>query len=213
MVSPAPDQPLMFRIGAPLIYFRLLRSKLFLSSALGGGKEGRLDIQSLVRIATGAALSGLLVFGAVGDVKDRIISNRLVLVIFALWIPWVFCSGAGALVSGAAAASIGLAVGFLLFGLGVIGGGDAKYFAVAALYVGLSRLLEYACVVGILGGLMALFYLVSKPRALIGFVLYRTPLAKDRGVPYGVPISAGLLLLLWGGWGAAIIPIQAIFHA
>ena len=29
MVSPAPDQPLMFRIGAPLIYFRLLRSKLF----------------------------------------------------------------------------------------------------------------------------------------------------------------------------------------
>ena len=172
-----------------------------------------MDIQSLVRIATGAALSGLLVFGAVGDVKDRIISNRLVLVIFALWIPWVFCSSTGALVSGAVAGSIGLAAGFSLFGLGVIGGGDAKLFAVAALYVGLSRLLEYACVVGVLGGLMALFYITSKPKALIGFVLYRTPLAKGRGIPYGVPISAGLLLLLWGGWGKAIIPTQAIFHA
>ena len=68
-----------------------------------------------------------------------------------------------------------MAIGFTLFALGYIGGGDAKLFAAVVLWLGLKDLMSYALVATVLGGVLTL--------ALLG--LRRLPL------PACLPASPG----------------------
>ena len=51
---------------------------------------------------------------------------------------------------------IGLLLGFSLFALGYIGGGDAKLFAGVLLWLGLKDLMPYTLVATVLGGVLTL---------------------------------------------------------
>ena len=55
-----------------------------------------------------------------------------------------------------------LGLGFLAFAFKWIGGGDAKYLAVGAIWVGLSSIADYILFVAIAGGLLSISYLIGK---------------------------------------------------
>jgi len=98
------------------------------------------------------------------------------------------------------AALAALVVGFGLFAAGLIGGGDAKLFAAAALWLGLSDLAFYMLAASLCGGLLSLL--------LLGFRKFPLPAQAVRhawlmrlhgekaGIPYGVALAAGVFLIL-----------------
>lgn len=95
---------------------------------------------------------------------------------------------------------VGLVVGFTLFALGYIGGGDAKLFASTALWLGLSDLASYALIATVMGGALALLLMGARSLPLPLFMsreawLVRLHDAKS-GIPYGVALAAGALLIL-----------------
>ena len=139
----------------------------------------------------------LLTTAAATDLLSYRIPNWIVLAIAALvflqalrHIPevgWLNQLGAGALC---------LAVGMLLFGLGQLGAGDAKYLGSVALWSGFSSLLPLLFFTS-LAGLALLAILVGARR----FVKWRgwtgTQLPKalivGQGVPFGIAITLGAL--------------------
>lgn len=99
-------------------------------------------------------------------------------------------------------ASAGLAlllVGMGLFGMGWIGGGDAKFVAAASLWLGWAQALPYLLVATILGGGLTLLILFYRSMPLPAFVFRVGWLSRlhDRkeGVPYGIALAAAGLLI------------------
>jgi prepilin peptidase CpaA len=159
------------------------------------------------------AVTALLVWGAVTDVRTARISNRLVLAGLIL-APAAAFAGGGLAALGAALAAAGIAfvIGFSGFALGAIGGGDAKFLTVGAALVGLSQLVPYLLAAGVLGGLLALGTIVWQRRAIEATVMttdlgksiltlgrkgYRGRLGEEGriAVPYGVAIAGGALVV------------------
>jgi prepilin peptidase CpaA len=94
----------------------------------------------------------------------------------------------------------GLFVGFTLFALGFIGGGDAKLFAAVLLWLGLKDLLPYALVASLFGGLLTLSVMILRrypvPARLSGQKWVVKLHDARSGVPYGVALAAGAFFLL-----------------
>lgn len=95
---------------------------------------------------------------------------------------------------------IGLAAGMALFAAGVIGGGDAKLYAVVSLWLGLNILFEYTLIASVLGGVLTLALLFLRRMPIPSSLLRHAWLVRltDRkaGVPYGVALAAAALLIL-----------------
>jgi len=149
-----------------------------------------------LRLGVVVMLSLLLVWAAASDVRDRRIPNFCVLLVIALFLPWVIAGGP--LVSGLGAAAIGFAVGYPMFLFRVMGAGDVKLFAVAALFVGLGHLPLFALVTVMTGGVMALASLASRPRRALAMMELRGKGDFGRGIPYGVAIAIGAAVVAWG---------------
>ena len=95
--------------------------------------------------------------------------------------------------------SIALTIGFGLFMLGWLGGGDVKLIAALSLWAGPERVYEFVYVIALSGGVMALGLLVS-----LTFLRLSAKLKGQRGrqisirgrhLPYGVAIAAGAVYL------------------
>lgn len=91
-----------------------------------------------------------------------------------------------------------LAVGFALFALRLIGGGDAKLAAATTLWLGFGLTLPYLVYAGLLGGVLTLVVLALRRIPLTPFLARYRWLERlhDRktGVPYGIALAlAGLL--------------------
>jgi prepilin peptidase CpaA len=142
----------------------------------------------------------LVITGALRDVVSYTIPNWLSLALVAGF-PLV------ALALGLPVQTLGLHVGLgllalvagmAMFALGWIGGGDAKLFAAAALWLGWPSILPFLAVTGIAGGLLAVGLLNLRSPMLRAYVV-RTPpwfarLAEPgENVPYGVAIAIGAL--------------------
>jgi len=95
---------------------------------------------------------------------------------------------------------IALVLGFALFTRGYIGGGDAKFFAAVALWLGLHDLLAFTLVASLLGGLLTLALLSLRQLPLpanlarLGWILKLHE--ESSGIPYGVALAAGALVIL-----------------
>ena len=102
----------------------------------------------------------------------------------------------------------GLVVGFTLFALGYVGGGDAKLFACIVLWFGLANFLDYALVASIFGGALTLGLLTFRKIPLPGLLAGRDWLMRlhdeRAGIPYGVALAAGAF---------AILPYTDVFRA
>jgi prepilin peptidase CpaA len=95
---------------------------------------------------------------------------------------------------------LGLGIGFALFALGYIGGGDAKLFGAVTLWLGFGDLLAYALAASIFGGFLTLTLLALRQWPLPARVAHQQWIgrlhARDAGIPYGVALAAGAFAIL-----------------
>jgi len=95
------------------------------------------------------------------------------------------------------AGGFGLAVGMAMFAAGWIGGGDAKLFAMACLWLGWDVMYSYAVIASILGGGLTLGLLMLRqmplPRLLAAQPWLLRLADPQSGVPYGVALSIAAL--------------------
>jgi prepilin peptidase CpaA len=143
----------------------------------------------------------IMAFAASTDLLTMRISN---------YVPTVLAAGFFVLAAleGVAAADIGihlavgfavLAVCFVFFARGWIGGGDAKLAAATALWFGWPQLYEYFLYASLLGGALTLLLLEFRRRSLPSPLAGQAWLVRlhepGGGVPYGIALAAAALLV------------------
>ncbi|MEW5683525.1 MAG: prepilin peptidase [Pseudomonadota bacterium] len=94
-----------------------------------------------------------------------------------------------------------LVLGMIMFALRWIGGGDAKLFAAAALWMGWPAMLHFTLYAALAGGGLTLFLLSLRSPALRPMAMmgpgWMNRLAEPQGpVPYGVAIAIGAIAAL-----------------
>lgn len=147
-----------------------------------------------------AVYIALVCYGAWSDARTLRIPNAVSLALLAAFIPAAVAAGIGleAIAWHLGAAVLLLVIGFGLFALGYFGGGDAKLFAAAALWVGWDQLLFFVFAVLLVGGVLSLLVVALRK----GIGMWPNWLVKsaeglftpNKAVPYGIAIAAGALI-------------------
>ena len=142
------------------------------------------------------ALFVLLLAAAAGvDVMRRKIPNWSVGgLILTSAVAWVAGVSAVPWVSGLAAGLLALVSAYGLYHFGMVGAGDVKLLAAAALFVGLGHLWQLAALTALAGGIIAVGFLVARPRRVMrGLTARGRAENTSRGIPYGLAIAIGAL--------------------
>ena len=148
------------------------------------------------------ALPVLLAAAAGWDLASFTIPNFLPLALLGAFAVFAFAAHLTLPVIGAhlLAGFIGLAIGFTLFALGYIGGGDAKLFAAVILWLGFSDLMDYTLLASVAGGALTLGILAMRKLPLPGFLTSQGWILRlhdeKAGIPYGVALAAGAFVIL-----------------
>ena len=147
-------------------------------------------------------LPTLLAVAAGWDLASFTIPNLLQIALVSAFVMFVFVAGlTPAMIGGHILAGVlALAVGFALFALGYVGGGDAKLFGSVVLWLGFSDLLNYALVASVMGGLLSVALLSVRGLPLPSALASQSWILRlhDRrsGIPYGVALALGMYLVL-----------------
>jgi len=147
-------------------------------------------------------LPALLAAAAGWDLASYTIPNFLSLALAAAFAAFAIATGMTPGTAGmhVLAGVLCLALGFALFGFRLIGGGDAKLFATIALWLGFSHLFEFAFVTSLIGGALALVLIslrrLPMPAMLAGQGWLVRLHDRRSGIPYGIALAAGALVLL-----------------
>jgi len=141
----------------------------------------------------------VLLIASVSDIRYRRIPNWCVLVLLALFIPWIFVGPQVSVLPAVVAFAIFFAVGVVLYAFGIWGAGDSKLIAAVALFVGWNRLLQFLFVTAVAGGVLALAIIVLHAPRVRAMLNMRAAGASERNVPYGVAIAAGAALAVFSG--------------
>jgi len=160
-----------------------------------------------VSILLVAMLPALLVAAAFFDLTSFTIPNMLPAAMLAMFAAFLLASALNGhslswsetwphLLAGAVA----LVAGMALFAAGWVGGGDAKLFAMACLWLGWDSMYEYTLVASLLGGILTIA-LITVRRFPLPTLLAAQPwlvrLAdRNSGVPYGVALAMAALVVL-----------------
>jgi prepilin peptidase CpaA len=142
------------------------------------------------------------VTAAVYDLASFTIPNFLTATLLAMFAVFVLAAGLGLPAIGwhLLAGLVGLVLGFALFAFGYIGGGDAKLFAVTALWLGFRDLMPYALIASIAGGALTIAILLLRQMPLPSVFTRQAWIVKlhdaRSGIPYGVALAAGAFILL-----------------
>jgi prepilin peptidase CpaA len=156
------------------------------------------------------AVAALLALAAAWDLTSFTIPNFLSLILIGLFAVFAVVVGMPAAAVGwhALAGAAALVAGFALFAFGYIGGGDAKLFAAIGLWVGFSRsfgsepygVIEFAAIASLIGGVFALLLMSVRSFPLPAMLSGQSWLTRlhdaGSGVPYGVALAAGALVVL-----------------
>jgi len=157
---------------------------------------------ALAHLTLGIAATTVVVVAALQDVRERLIANRLVLLLLGAGTlhhvvlaeglaDWLTIAG-----SAVALAAVVFLVGFVIWRLGGLGGGDVKLLVAACFFVGPKDALVLFAGVALAGGALAVAYLVV-PKRLPILTTACAPAAasgsKDHPptLPYGVAIATG----------------------
>jgi prepilin peptidase CpaA len=149
------------------------------------------------RYAVATIVTLILGWCALTDVRARIIPNKAVLCLLAVYVVAAVLGLTSPPLQGLAAGALALAAGFALYAFKIVGAGDAKLFAAVALFAGLAKLSTLALATALAGGLLAVGMLAFSPRR--GFLLLasRGQLGAGEGIPYGVAIAIGGIMVVW----------------
>ena len=141
----------------------------------------------------------MMAFAASSDLFTMTISNRVSLMLvagFFVLAPITDMNAAEMLLH-VSAGCIVLVAGFGLFARGIIGGGDAKLAAAAALWLGFDHLLPYLLLASILGGALSVgliwFRMTPLPQWLARQAWVERLHGKDGSIPYGIALAAAAL--------------------
>jgi len=142
-----------------------------------------------------------MAFAAISDMLSMTIANRVSIVLVATFAVVAPMTGMGWSAYGlhfAAGAAV-LAVTFVLFVIGGMGGGDAKLLAATSVWMGLGiPLVEYLVYASIMGGVLTILVLTYRSSILHAFFgrnMFLRHFADDqKGVPYGIALGIGGLL-------------------
>jgi prepilin peptidase CpaA len=143
----------------------------------------------------------MMAFAASSDLFTMTISNRIALVLIGGFFALAFASGMSPndILSHVGAACTVLAVTFVFFARGWIGGGDAKLAAATALWLGFDHLTAYLLYASIFGGILTLaiirFRIMPLPAWLAEQEWVKRLHRLDGGVPYGIALAAAALLI------------------
>lgn len=155
----------------------------------------------------------LMAFAASSDLFTMTISNRVSLGLVAAFLLLALVTGmpAGEIASHLGAGAVVLAIAFVFFARGWIGGGDAKLAAATALWLGWGHLYEYLLYASLLGGVLTLALLEFRKFALPSLLAGRAWLERlhqpDGGIPYGIALAAAALIVYPStAWMAASVP-------
>ena len=162
-----------------------------------------------VAIVLAAILPALFVAAAVFDLATYTIPNFVtgaMIMLFAV-LAAVMAIGGHPLGLGdiglhVLAGIVGLFAGAVFFALRWVGGGDAKLFAAAALWLGWDALFQYAVLGAILGGFFTIGILMVRqiplPTVLVTMPWFARLTDRKQGVPYGVTLAMAALNM-WPG--------------
>jgi prepilin peptidase CpaA len=141
----------------------------------------------------------MMAFAASSDLFTMTISNRVTLMLVGGFFALAAITGVDAaeMISHLSAGCVVLVAGFGLFARGIIGGGDAKLAAAAALWLGFDHLLPYLLYASLLGGALSVgliwFRMAPLPDWLARHDWAQRLHGKDAGVPYGIALAAAAL--------------------
>ena len=143
----------------------------------------------------------LMAFAAASDLFTMTISNRVSVALAAGFLILALASGMGSseILSHVGAGATVLAVAFGCFAMGWVGGGDAKVAATAALWFGFAHLMNYLLYASVFGGVLTLLLLQLRqwplPYAFAGQAWLLRLHAKESGIPYGIALAIGALMI------------------
>ncbi|MGY3342252.1 MULTISPECIES: A24 family peptidase [unclassified Bradyrhizobium] len=153
----------------------------------------------------------LMAFAAASDLFTMTISNRVSLALIAGFFVLAFAGGMAPyeLLGHLGAGALILVVAFTCFAMGWIGGGDAKVAAAVALWFGFAQLTDFLLYASLFGGALTLLLLQFRqwplPYGLAGQAWLARLHDKQTGIPYGIALALGALLIYpETGWVKAI---------
>jgi prepilin peptidase CpaA len=141
----------------------------------------------------------VMAFAASSDLLTMTISNRLTLALAGGFVILALAAGMPLHDFGMhlLAGGIVLAVAFICFSQGWIGGGDAKLAAATALWFGFDHLMAYLVYASLFGGVLTVlliqFRALPLPAALARQAWVMRLHEKGGGVPYGIALAAAAL--------------------
>jgi prepilin peptidase CpaA len=135
------------------------------------------------------------------DIFTMTIPNRISIVLLLAFFPLAAMAGLSPADVGQhlGAGALLLAIGAALFFAGYFGGGDAKLMAAIGLWVGLDNLVAYGLYIALAGGVLATVFSSARsvplPRVFLGEAWALRLHREDGGIPYGIALAAGALLV------------------
>jgi prepilin peptidase CpaA len=156
----------------------------------------------LLQIATLMTAPVLMVFAASYDLLTMTIPNRLSLLMLAMFVLCALLASFGWMETGLhlSAGALVLAVGIGMFAAGWVGGGDVKFAAATAVWLGYAQLVEYLFVSALAGGVLTLAILALRRLPLPATMQSWTWLDRlhnpTNGVPYGIALAFGGLMVI-----------------
>lgn len=144
----------------------------------------------------------VMLVAALSDLLTMTIPNRLSIILVLTFGPLAVVAGLPmeAVLTHLAVGVGILVVGFLLFSIGTLGGGDAKLLAAAGLWIGVANLFTFLLYVAVGGGVLALCILLYRrlpmAAAASGPAWVVRLHGKETGIPYGIAIAGAALLTL-----------------
>lgn len=154
---------------------------------------------NFLHLSIAIAITGVLVWAGISDVRSRKIPNACTIAIIALFAIWALSEKGVGTGSALAAAAISFVIGFGLYSLNLMGAGDVKLFSALALFTGLELLGTFTLATAVSGGVVALSFLIARPARKNAMVGLKGKDDHRHSVPYGVAIGLGALLVVWGG--------------
>jgi prepilin peptidase CpaA len=147
-----------------------------------------------------AIFPAAMTLAAVTDLFTLTVPNRIVIALALLYFLAAPLAGLGLADIGvhAGLALAALTLGFALFSLGLVGGGDAKLFAASCLWLGPQAIIPYALYAALIGGALALLLLFWRAQPLPALLASKGWLVRlhspNEGMPYGIALAAAGLL-------------------
>lgn len=146
--------------------------------------------------------AALMLYAAVSDLGSYTLPNHISVILVAVFLCVMAIVQPPLSVFGwhIGVGLIVFAVGFGLFAVGILGGGDVKVIAALALWLGPNDFLNFFTLMAMFGGVLAFLLLVFRRLPVSERWLEYSAIKglhdKNEGIPYGVAIAVAMLIVL-----------------